>query len=174
MVLTTTIPSTTFPNTTCLPSSLWHHMKTLLCMWQLNSKPMSEKYATSKNIKQSSLPASLAGANEELWAVGVGSSVGHGQSSLSPVLQGEVLIRKLTAIDGLPTGSIMVGEVSTLQHQRVKSQRDHQWSQKCGFYCQLRVGLPGTWNLEWHDGSRTPYSRNLSLRCTERGSSLFG
>lgn len=87
---------------------------------------MSEKYATSKNIKQSSLPASLGGANEELRAVGVGSSVGHGQNSLSLVLQGEVLIRKLIAIDGLPTGSIMVGEVSTLQHQRVKSQRDHQ------------------------------------------------
>uniref|UniRef100_A0A672L2C7 Uncharacterized protein n=1 Tax=Sinocyclocheilus grahami TaxID=75366 RepID=A0A672L2C7_SINGR len=32
------------------------------------------------------------------------------------MLQGEVLIRKLVAVDGLSTGSIMFGEVSTL-HQ---------------------------------------------------------
>jgi len=62
-------------------------------------------------------PLGLGGANEELRAIGVGSSVSHGQDSRSGVLQLEVLVLELVAVDGLSTGSVVVGEVSTLAHE---------------------------------------------------------
>ena len=62
-------------------------------------------------------PGGLCGAEEELGAVGPGSGVGHGQDSGSLVLQGEVLVGELGAVDGLATGAVVVGEVSTLAHE---------------------------------------------------------
>lgn len=59
-------------------------------------------------------PWSFFSADEELRAIGVGSSIGHGQDARSSVLEGEVLIFKLVAIDGLSTGSVVVGEVAAL------------------------------------------------------------
>lgn len=56
-------------------------------------------------------------ADEELGSVGVWSSVGHGQDASVSVLQGEVLISKLVAVDGLSTGSVVVGEVTALTHE---------------------------------------------------------
>ena len=50
-----------------------------------------------------------------LRAVGVGAGVGHGEAALASVLQLEVLVGKLGAIDGLTTRAIAGGEVTTLQ-----------------------------------------------------------
>ena len=59
-------------------------------------------------------PLGLGSAEEELASVSVGASIGHGENSSSSVLQGEVLILELVAVDGLATSSVMVGEVTTL------------------------------------------------------------
>ena len=77
-------------------------------------------------------PRCLGGAQEELGAVGAGSSVGHGEDTCkvlsstaewsnhalltrAGVLQSEVLISELLAIDGLATGAVLPGEVATLR-----------------------------------------------------------
>lgn len=60
------------------------------------------------------VPCRLFGADEELRPVGVGAGVGHGQDAGAGVFQGEVLICELVAIDGLSSGSVVVGEVATL------------------------------------------------------------
>jgi len=57
------------------------------------------------------------GGDEELRSVGVLSSVGHGEETRLGVLQLEVLVSELLAVDGLSTGSIVLGEVTTLQHE---------------------------------------------------------
>ena len=57
------------------------------------------------------------GAEEELASVGVGSGVGHGEDSRSRVLQREVLVRELGAVDGLSTGTVSGGEVTSLAHE---------------------------------------------------------
>uniref|UniRef100_A0A3P9PYX2 Uncharacterized protein n=1 Tax=Poecilia reticulata TaxID=8081 RepID=A0A3P9PYX2_POERE len=56
-------------------------------------------------------------------AVGVGPGVGHGQDARPGVRQAEVLVGELVAVDGLPAGSIVVGEVAALSrpdHTREK------------------------------------------------------
>ena len=55
--------------------------------------------------------------DEELGAVGVGASVGHGEKEGLGVLQGEVLVSELVAVDGLATGAVAVREVATLGHE---------------------------------------------------------
>merc|ERR1712022_82837 len=62
-------------------------------------------------------PVGLDGAEEELRAVGVGACVGHGQNAFTRVLQCEVLVLKLGAVDGLAAGTVVVGEVATLAHE---------------------------------------------------------
>ena len=59
-------------------------------------------------------PLGLGRAQEELGAVGVGSSVGHGQDSGSGMLVGEVLVLEFVSVDGLASGSVVVGKVATL------------------------------------------------------------
>lgn len=61
-------------------------------------------------------PLGLDGADEELGAVGVLASVRHGQDTSASVLQGEVLILELGAVDGLAASAVVVGEVTALQH----------------------------------------------------------
>lgn len=62
-------------------------------------------------------PGRLHRADEELRAVGVGTGVGHRQGSGSGVLQGEVLVLELVAVDGLASGAVVVGEVTALAHE---------------------------------------------------------
>jgi len=62
-------------------------------------------------------PLGLGGANEELRAVGVGSSVSHGQDSRSGVLQLEVLILELVTIDRLASSTVSGSEVTSLTHE---------------------------------------------------------
>jgi hypothetical protein len=62
-------------------------------------------------------PRGLDGTDEELGSIGVGTSVGHRKSSGLGVLQLEVLISELSTIDGLATGTVALGEVTTLAHE---------------------------------------------------------
>lgn len=81
-------------------------------------------------------PGSFHGRNEELWAIRVWSSVGlrkkvmlvtsvlqyaestyHWQCAWCEMLQGEVLILELVAIDGFATSAIVIGEITTLAHE---------------------------------------------------------
>lgn len=62
-------------------------------------------------------PGAGDGGHEELGAVGVGAGVGHGQETGSGVLGLKVLVGELGAVDGLASGSVVSGEVSTLQHE---------------------------------------------------------
>lgn len=53
------------------------------------------------------------------WVGGVrvGAGVGHGQQTRAGVLDLEVLIGELLAIDGLATSAVATGEVTTLEHE---------------------------------------------------------
>jgi len=62
-------------------------------------------------------PGGDNGGDEELGAVGVGASVGHGQDTRLGVGSLEVLIRKLLAVDRLATRAITTSEVATLKHE---------------------------------------------------------
>jgi len=62
-------------------------------------------------------PGGLGGADEELGAVGVGTSVGHGEDAGAVVLELEVLILELVAVDGLSSSAVVVGEVTALAHE---------------------------------------------------------
>lgn len=62
-------------------------------------------------------PGGLGGGDEELGSVGVGSGVGHGHDSGSGVLQLEVFVFELVSVDGLATGTVVVGEVTSLAHE---------------------------------------------------------
>lgn len=47
----------------------------------------------------------------------VGAGVGHGQQTRAGVLDLEVLIGELLAVDGLATSAVATGEVTTLEHE---------------------------------------------------------
>lgn len=62
-------------------------------------------------------PWSRSCADKELGTIGVGASIGHGQTSGTGVFQDEVLIGKLVSVNGLSTSSVVFCEVTTLQPQ---------------------------------------------------------
>ena len=64
-------------------------------------------------------PRGLVEANEELGSVGVGTSVGHGQNTLTSVGKLEVLVGELGTIDGFTTTSITTGEIYTKEIKEV-------------------------------------------------------
>ena len=55
--------------------------------------------------------------DEELRTVGVGTSIGHGQQTRTSVLQLEVLIGELFAVNAFASSTISVGEITTLNHE---------------------------------------------------------
>jgi hypothetical protein len=57
------------------------------------------------------------GRDKELRAIGILSCIGHAQQALLCVLQFEVLVRELVAVDRLAAGAITLGEVSSLDHE---------------------------------------------------------
>src|SRR5262245_11273211 len=57
------------------------------------------------------------GRDEELRAVGVRAGVGHGEEERPVVFALEVLVVELGAVDGLAAGSVVVGEVTSLEHE---------------------------------------------------------
>ena len=61
-------------------------------------------------------PGGLDGAEEELGAVGVGAGVGHGEDAGAGVLEDEVLVRELGAVDGLAAGALWLVK-SPLAHE---------------------------------------------------------
>lgn len=62
-------------------------------------------------------PGGLSGGDEELGSVGIGAGVSHGHDAGASVLQLEVLILELLAVDGLAPGTVVVGEVTSLAHE---------------------------------------------------------
>lgn len=66
-------------------------------------------------------PGSLHGRDEELGAVRVRAGVRHRHDARAGVLQVEVLVLELVAVDRLATGAVVVLEVTTLAHEV----RDH-------------------------------------------------
>jgi hypothetical protein len=62
-------------------------------------------------------PASDNRGDEELGTVGVRAGVGHGEQAGAGVLQLEVLIGELLAVDGLATGAVAAGEITALDHK---------------------------------------------------------
>jgi hypothetical protein len=66
-------------------------------------------------------PLSFRNSDEELGAVGVGASIGHGKKTRLGVCLTEVLISESAAVDRLTTSSVASGKVTTLEHEA----RDH-------------------------------------------------
>lgn len=62
-------------------------------------------------------PGRLHCRQEELAAVGVGTSVGHRQDSRASVLQREVLVFEFVTINRFATSAVVVGEVTALAHE---------------------------------------------------------
>ena len=63
-------------------------------------------------------PLGLGRAQEELRPVRVGPGVGHGQNSRSGVLEVEVLVLELVAVDGLASSTVSSGEIATLNKKK--------------------------------------------------------
>ena len=62
-------------------------------------------------------PVSRSECDEELGSIGVGARVGHGQLSALRVLDLQVLVGELCAIDRDTTGAVTSGEVTSLGHE---------------------------------------------------------
>merc|ERR1719194_252168 len=62
-------------------------------------------------------PVGLDSAEEELGAVSVWASVGHGEDSWASVLQREGLIGELLAVNGLAASAVATSEVTALAHE---------------------------------------------------------
>lgn len=62
-------------------------------------------------------PGARNGGDEELRAVGVGTSIGHRQQTGLVMSLVEVLIGESSTVDGLSSSTIKVGEVTTLKHE---------------------------------------------------------
>ena len=62
-------------------------------------------------------PVARDESHEELGSISVGSSIGHGHISSFSMLDGEVLIVELVAIDGLTSSTVAGSEIATLSHE---------------------------------------------------------
>lgn len=62
-------------------------------------------------------PLRLHGAQEELAAIGARPCIGHGQNAWPSMLELEVLIGELVAVDGAAARAVTAREVATLDHK---------------------------------------------------------
>jgi len=62
-------------------------------------------------------PRCFGGTQEELRSIGVWSGIGHRQNSRSGVSELKVLICELGSENRLSTGSVVVGEITSLAHE---------------------------------------------------------
>ena len=62
-------------------------------------------------------PVGFDGAQEKLAAVGIRARVCHRENSRAGVLELEVFVGKLLAVNGFPTSSVLAGKVATLAHK---------------------------------------------------------
>jgi len=62
-------------------------------------------------------PCRLDGAQEELRTIGVRTGVGHAQNASSGMLQLEVFVSELRAVDRLSACPVMIGKVTALAHE---------------------------------------------------------
>lgn len=87
----------------------------------------------------------------------------------SSVRQLEVLVGKLPAVDGLSSGSIVVGEISTLKARALVwwygIRMAENWERD-------DKNLPGTWSEGSPCGRWSPCSQSRALLCRAPGSSL--
>ena len=72
---------------------------------------------TQSKTKLLVAPVGLDRAEEELRAVGVGAGVGHREDAGALVLELEVLVLELVAVDGLPARSVLVRKIPSLAHE---------------------------------------------------------
>jgi len=72
---------------------------------------------TAKDDVSAIEPAGHNGGDEELGAVGILSGIGHGEDAGLGVLEFEVLVIELIAINGLATSTVALGKVTTLKHE---------------------------------------------------------
>jgi len=89
MAWTTSRPSTTWPKTTCLPSS------------HLGGLAERRHGIRGRHVR------GLDGTDEELRAVGAWAGVGHGEDTGASVAQVEVLVLELLAVDALTPGALL-------------------------------------------------------------------
>jgi len=81
-------------------------------------------------------PTGLCCADKELGAIGVGTSVSHGQNTWASVGQLEVLILELISINRLATGSVVGCEITSLAHEiRDNSVKGGSFESKSLFSC---------------------------------------
>lgn len=66
-------------------------------------------------------PTSLGTSDEELTAIGIGSSICHREYTRFGMSKLKVFILESGSINGFTTGTIVVGEIATLAHEI----RDH-------------------------------------------------
>ena len=52
-----------------------------------------------------------------MGTVGVWSGVSHREDSWSSVSEGEVLVSELVSVDGFTSGTVVVGEITTLKYK---------------------------------------------------------
>ena len=97
-----------FPSTSCLPE-------------RSRSSPSFDHVHALDHLAEDHMlavePRRLHGAEEELRAVGVRAGVGHAQDAGAGMLQLEILIGELLAVDRLAAGAVLVGEIAALAHE---------------------------------------------------------
>ncbi len=62
-------------------------------------------------------PGSIGRAQKELGSICVGSGVGHGQDTGACVSKLKVFIGELVSVNGFSSGSVVVGEITSLAHE---------------------------------------------------------